>query len=86
MLTVSVGSFLIFLLIVIYIFGAYEDSDHVMVGAGPAASEGEEETNYETQDKGEYVALVGGIHILNTLLYLAFFFIARFWIKKNEEW
>ena len=80
------GSFLLFLLIVIYIYGVYEDSDHVMIGSGPAAHEGEEETNYETQDKSEYLALVGGIHFLNTLLYLLFFFIARFWIKKNEEW
>ena len=57
-----------------------------MIGSGSAAAEGEEETNYEAQDKGEYLALTGGIHLLNTFLYLGFFFIARFWAKKNEEW
>ena len=57
-----------------------------MVGSGHAADEGEEETNYQAIDKGEYILENGLVHILNGILYFSFIFIARDWVKRNEKY
>ena len=81
-----IGSLAIFIWILIYVFGIYESDDHIMVGSGHAAEEGEEETNYVAQDKGEYILEFGIFHLLNAFLYLLFIFIARDWVKRNEKY
>ena len=82
----AVGSLLIFIWILIYVLGIYENDDHIMVGSGHASEEGEEDNgNYESIDKGMYIFNVGVFHLLNVFLYLGFFFIARDWVKRNEK-
>ena len=70
----------------IYVYGIYESDDHIMVGSGHAADEGEEETNYQAQDKGEYILENGLFHLINGIIYFIFIFLAYSWVKRNEKY
>lgn len=71
----------------LYIYAFYpEEGDELLVGMGPKAQEGEEETNYERQDKTTYFLINALPSFIAVLVFIFFWHSCRMWVKYNEEY